>query len=62
LFAYNTPVPQVFQQLGNNNANAGGGFYSQGGQFYYVRGLGFGANCGYPATSWSPPRAAFPST
>ena len=23
-----------------NNANAGGGFYSQGGQFYYVRGLG----------------------
>ncbi len=33
-------VPQVTQQLGNNNANAGGGFYSQGGQFYYVRGLG----------------------
>ena len=24
----------------SNNANAGGGFYSQGGQFYYVRGLG----------------------
>jgi cobalt-zinc-cadmium resistance protein CzcA len=23
-----------------NNANAGGGFYSQGGQFYYVRGMG----------------------
>ncbi|MGH9701019.1 MAG: efflux RND transporter permease subunit, partial [Candidatus Acidiferrales bacterium] len=23
-----------------NNANTGGGFYSQGGQFYYVRGLG----------------------
>ena len=23
-----------------NNGNAGGGFYSQGGQFYYVRGLG----------------------
>ena len=23
-----------------NNANAGGGFYPQGGQFYYVRGLG----------------------
>ena len=26
--------------LGANNGNAGGGFYSQGGQFYYVRGLG----------------------
>ena len=26
--------------MGNNNANAGGGFYSQGGQFYYIRGLG----------------------
>ena len=23
-----------------NNSNAGGGFYSQGGQFYYVRGIG----------------------
>ncbi len=23
-----------------NNANAGGGFYSQGGQIYYIRGLG----------------------
>jgi heavy metal efflux system protein len=30
----------VTQQLGSNNANAGGGFYSQGGQFYYIRGLG----------------------
>ena len=28
------------QQLSSNNANAGGGFYSQGGQFYYIRGLG----------------------
>jgi cobalt-zinc-cadmium resistance protein CzcA len=40
LFSYNVSVPQVFQQLANNNANSGGGFYSQGGQFYYVRGLG----------------------
>jgi cobalt-zinc-cadmium resistance protein CzcA len=40
LFAYGVTVPQVFQQLSTNNANAGGGFYSQGGQFYYVRGLG----------------------
>jgi cobalt-zinc-cadmium resistance protein CzcA len=40
LFAYNVSVPQIFQQLSNNNANAGGGFYSQGGQFYYIRGLG----------------------
>src|ERR1700721_2246495 len=40
LFAYGVTVPQVTQQLSNNNANAGGGFYSQGGQFYYIRGLG----------------------
>jgi heavy metal efflux system protein len=33
-------VPQVVTALGANNSNAGGGFYSQGGQFYYVRGLG----------------------
>jgi cobalt-zinc-cadmium resistance protein CzcA len=40
LFAYGLSVPQVSQQLSNNNSNAGGGFYSQGGQFYYIRGLG----------------------
>jgi cobalt-zinc-cadmium resistance protein CzcA len=40
LFAHLVTVPQVAQQLGSNNANAGGGFFSQGGQFYYVRGLG----------------------
>jgi len=40
LFAYGVSVQQITQQLANNNANAGGGFYSQGGQFYYVRGLG----------------------
>ena len=33
-------VPQVVTALTANNGNAGGGFYSQGGQFYYVRGLG----------------------
>ena len=33
-------VQQVEAALAANNANAGGGFYSQGGQFYYVRGLG----------------------
>jgi cobalt-zinc-cadmium resistance protein CzcA len=33
-------VSDVVTALGNNNANAGGGFYSEGGQFYYVRGLG----------------------
>ncbi len=33
-------VPQVESALTANNGNAGGGFYSQGGQFYYVRGLG----------------------
>ncbi|MGE5361295.1 MAG: efflux RND transporter permease subunit, partial [Bacteroidales bacterium] len=40
LFAQGVSLPQVMQQLASNNANAGGGFYSQGGQFYYVRGLG----------------------
>src|SRR5580698_9531841 len=44
LFAYGVNVPQIFTQLGNNNANAGGGFYSQGGQFYYIRGLGLVRN------------------
>ncbi|HEV2321262.1 MAG TPA: efflux RND transporter permease subunit, partial [Gammaproteobacteria bacterium] len=33
-------VPQVETALAANNGNAGGGFYSQGGQFFYVRGLG----------------------
>src|SRR6266481_7370150 len=40
LYGYHVTVPQVVTQLGINNANTGGGFYSQGGQFYYVRGLG----------------------
>ncbi|MGH9683157.1 MAG: efflux RND transporter permease subunit [Candidatus Acidiferrales bacterium] len=40
LYGYHITVPQVIQQLAVNNSNAGGGFYSQGGQFYYVRGLG----------------------
>ncbi|OOG59924.1 metal transporter [Rhodanobacter sp. C03] len=31
---------QVEAALAANNSNAGGGFYSQGGQFYYVRGMG----------------------
>ncbi len=33
-------VAQVEAALAANNSNAGGGFYSQGGQFYYVRGMG----------------------
>jgi cobalt-zinc-cadmium resistance protein CzcA len=40
LYSYHLSVPTIVQQLSNNNANAGGGFYSQGGQFNYVRGLG----------------------
>ncbi|HEY2344269.1 MAG TPA: CusA/CzcA family heavy metal efflux RND transporter [Xanthomonadaceae bacterium] len=31
---------QVESSLAANNSNAGGGFYSQGGQFYYVTGVG----------------------
>ena len=33
-------VSDVSSALDANNGNAGGGFYSEGGQFYYVRGLG----------------------
>jgi heavy metal efflux system protein len=33
-------VSDVETALAANNGNAGGGFYSEGGQFYYVRGLG----------------------
>jgi heavy metal efflux system protein len=40
LYGYHIAVPQILQQLSINNANTGGGFYAQGGQFYYVRGLG----------------------
>ena len=41
---YHLPVVQVLNALTANNANTGGGFYSQGGQFYYVRGLGLVKN------------------
>src|SRR5271169_2072900 len=40
LYNYHLPVVQVVAALNANNANTGGGFYTQGGQFYYVRGLG----------------------
>jgi cobalt-zinc-cadmium resistance protein CzcA len=33
-------VTQIEASLTANNSNAGGGFYQQGGQFFYVRGLG----------------------
>ena len=33
-------VAMLGTALNANNGNAGGGFYSEGGQFYYVRGLG----------------------
>jgi len=33
-------VSTVMAALAANNGNSGGGFYSQGGQFYYVRGIG----------------------
>ena len=40
LAAVGLSVQQVETALAANNANAGGGSYSQGGQFYYVRGVG----------------------
>ena len=44
IYNYHIPVAQVVSALQANNANAGGGFYSQGGQFFYVRGLGLVTN------------------
>ena len=43
LYGFHLTVPQVMQAVSANNSNTGGGFYSQGGQFYYVRGLGLAA-------------------
>src|SRR5882757_356600 len=40
LYNFHLPVVQVVSALNANNSNTGGGFYTQGGQFYYVRGLG----------------------
>jgi heavy metal efflux system protein len=40
LYSFHLPVVQVVNALQANNSNTGGGFYTQGGQFYYVRGLG----------------------
>ena len=33
-------ISEVESALAANNGNAGGGFYSEGGQFYYIRGVG----------------------
>src|SRR5277367_1959637 len=41
---FHLSVVQVVAALTANNANTGGGFYTQGGQFYYVRGLGLVKN------------------
>ena len=46
IYGYHLTVTQVMTALGANNSNAGGGFYSQGGQFYYVRGIGLVRNTG----------------
>jgi cobalt-zinc-cadmium resistance protein CzcA len=40
LAAVGLSATQVEASLAANNGNAGGGFYAQGGQFYYVRGEG----------------------
>ena len=40
VYSFHLTIPQVLNALAANNSNAGGGFYSQGGQFYYVRGIG----------------------
>src|SRR3954470_18223404 len=44
LFAYGISVQQLSDQLAANNATSGGGFYSQGGQFFYVSGNGWVRN------------------
>ncbi|MEO8051361.1 MAG: efflux RND transporter permease subunit [Acidobacteriota bacterium] len=40
LYNFHIPVAQVVSALTANNANTGGGFYSIGQQFNYVRGIG----------------------
>src|SRR5450755_729242 len=40
LYNFHIPIAQVVTALTANNANTGGGFYSIGQQFNYVRGLG----------------------
>ena len=40
LYNFHIPVAQVVTALSANNSNAGGGFYSIGQQFNYVRGIG----------------------
>ena len=62
LASYGVNVSQIVSQLAANNANAGGGFYSQGGQFFYVRGLGQVRTSRTSATSSSPRTAAFRCT
>src|SRR5260370_13832926 len=44
IYGYHLTIPHVTAALAANNSNAGGGFYSQGGQFYYVRGIGLVRN------------------
>jgi heavy metal efflux system protein len=44
LSAFGVTVSDIADRIAANNSNAGGGFYSQGGQFYYVRGLGLVKN------------------
>ena len=44
IYGYHLTISQVTTALAANNSNAGGGFYSQGGQFYYVRGIGLVRN------------------
>jgi cobalt-zinc-cadmium resistance protein CzcA len=39
LAALGVSVNDVMDALANNNGNSGGGFYAEGGQFYYIRGL-----------------------
>src|SRR5450631_436411 len=40
LYNFHIPVAQVVTALSANNSNSGGGFYSVGQQFNYVRGIG----------------------
>jgi cobalt-zinc-cadmium resistance protein CzcA len=61
IYGYHLTVPQVSAALAANNANAGGGFYSQGGQFYYVRGIGLVREKKILGTSWSAATKASPS-
>jgi heavy metal efflux system protein len=61
LYGYHLTVPQVVQSLAANNANTGGGFYSQGGSFTMCAASAWRATRKTSARSSSPATTALRS-